>query len=141
MNSEDKSDCVNLAVLLRKEAVNERLNSMLTEKSQWWRFVLDQLGPSWSKVLVQERKTQQNDDQLGQVSPTWQYWDQLSGKGKEPKPKLFGPDIFGWGGSLPREGVGAKSLGYPLKTQGNKLFGGISQILAGISRGHPKSLR
>ena len=23
---------------------------------------------------------------------------------KEPKPKFFGPDIFGWGGGLPREG-------------------------------------
>ena len=26
-----------------------------------------------------------------------------SGKKKEPKPKLFGSDIFGWGGGLPRD--------------------------------------
>ena len=29
----------------------------------------------------------------------------LPGKKKEPKPKLFGLDMFGWGGRLPREGV------------------------------------
>ena len=29
---------------------------------------------------------------------------------KEPKPKLFGPDIFGRGGGLPREGVEAKEF-------------------------------
>ena len=42
-----------------------------------WERVLDQLGPSWSKVLFQEGKAQQNDDQLGQVGPTWPCWDQL----------------------------------------------------------------
>ena len=41
---------------------------------------------------------------------------------KEPKPKLFGPDIFGWGGGLPREGVGAKKFGMSLETQGNQTF-------------------
>ena len=44
----------------------------------------------------------------------------LSGKTKEPKPKLFGPDIFGWG--LPREGVGAKKFGVSFETQGNQTF-------------------
>ena len=34
-----------------------------------------------------------------------------SGKKKEHKPKLFGPDIFRWGGGLPREGVGAEKFG------------------------------
>ena len=43
-------------------------------------------------------------------------------KKKEPKPKLFGPDIFGWGGGLPREGVGAKKFGMSFETQGNQTF-------------------
>ena len=30
-------------------------------------------------------------------------------KEKNDNLKLLGPDIFGWGGSLPRAGVGAKS--------------------------------
>ena len=41
---------------------------------------------------------------------------------KEPKPKLLSPDIFWWGGGLPREGVGAKKFGMSLETQGIKLF-------------------
>ena len=52
-----------------------------------------------------------------------------SGKKKEPKPKLFGPDIFGWGGGLPHErgGGGAKSSVCPSKPGETKLFGGISR--------------
>ena len=46
-----------------------------------------------------------------------------SGKKKEPKPKLFGPDIFQWGRGFPREGVGAKKFDMSLETQGIKLFG------------------
>ena len=42
---------------------------------------------------------------------------QESGKKKEPKPKLFGPGIFRWGGGLPRERVGAKKSGVSLETQ------------------------
>ena len=45
-----------------------------------------------------------------------------SGTKKEPKPKLFGPDIFGWGGGLPREGVGAKKFDTSLETREIKLF-------------------
>ena len=41
---------------------------------------------------------------------------------KEPKPKLLSPDIFWWGGGLPREGVGAKKFGMSLEAQGIKLF-------------------
>ena len=44
-----------------------------------------------------------------------------SGKKKEPKPKLFGPGIFGWGGGLPRAGVGAKKFGMSFK-KGNQTF-------------------
>ena len=60
---------------------------------------------------------------------------------KEPKPKLFGPDIFRWGGGLPREGVGAKKFGMSFETQGYKSFwpdipGFCRDIL-----GRPKSLR
>ena len=47
---------------------------------------------------------------------------QKSGKKKEPKPKLFGPDIFGWGGGLPREWVGAEKFGMSLETRETKLF-------------------
>ena len=47
---------------------------------------------------------------------------QESGKKKEPKPKLFGPDIFGWGGGLPREGVGAKKFSMSFGNQGNQTF-------------------
>ena len=46
-----------------------------------------------------------------------------SGKKKEPKPKLFGPDLFQWGRGLPRERVGAKKFDMSLETQGIKLFG------------------
>ena len=46
----------------------------------------------------------------------------ISGTKKEPKPKLLSPDIFWWGGCLPREGVGAKKFGMSLETQGIKLF-------------------
>ena len=46
----------------------------------------------------------------------------FSGKKKEPKPKLFGPDIFRWGGGLPREGVGAKKFGMSLETREIKYF-------------------
>ena len=60
-----------------------------------------------------------------------------SGKKKEPKPKRFGPDIFGWGGGLPREGVGAK-VPYVLRNPGQPNF------LAGYLRilpGYPGSAR
>ena len=40
----------------------------------------------------------------------------------EPKPKLFGPDSVGWGGGLPREGVGAKKFGMSFEAQGNQTF-------------------
>ena len=59
----------------------------------------------------------------------------------QPKPKLLSPDIFRWGGGLPREGVGAKKFGTSLETQESNFFGGISRHFAGISRKRPKSLR
>ena len=46
----------------------------------------------------------------------------ISGKKKEPKPKLLGPDISGWGGGLPREGVGAEKFGVSLEARQTKLF-------------------
>ena len=66
---------------------------------------------------------------------------QQSGKKKEPKPKLFGPDVFGWGGGLPHEGVGAKKFGMSLETREIKL---LSRDIPGFCRetlGRPKSLR
>ena len=60
----------------------------------------------------------------------------LSGKKKEPKPKLSGPDFFGWGGGLPREGVGAKKFGMSFETQGNQTFwAGYPGILPGYRGG------
>ena len=38
----------------------------------------------------------------------WHAVQDSSGKKKEPKPKLLGPDVLHWGGGLPREGVGGR---------------------------------
>ena len=57
-----------------------------------------------------------------------------SGKKKEPKPKLFGPDIFRWGGCLTREGVGAKKFGMSLETREIRLFG---RDIPGVCRDIP----
>ena len=65
----------------------------------------------------------------------------FSGKRKEPKPKLFGPDIFRWGGGLPREWVGAKKFGMSFETQGIQTFWRDIPGFGGISWGRPKSLR
>ena len=70
-------------------------------------------------------------------------WDtpktNCSGKKKEPKPKLFGPDIFGWGGGLAREGVGAKKFGMSFETHGNQIFlAGHPRILPGKPGGARK---
>ena len=48
---------------------------------------------------------------------------------KEPKPKLFGPDIFRRGGGLPREGVGAKRFGMSFESRDP----GKQNFLAGYS--------
>ena len=66
-----------------------------------------------------------------------------SGKTKEPKPKLFGPDIFGWGGVFCMNGEGVvKKLGMYFETRETKLFflAGYPGILAGISRACLKRL-
>ena len=66
----------------------------------------------------------------------------VSGKKKEPKPKLFGPDIFGWGGGLIREGVGAKQFGMSSNRNLGKtnFLVGYPGGFVGISRGRPKTL-
>ena len=65
-----------------------------------------------------------------------------SGKKKEPKPKLFGKDIFGWGGGLPREGVGGQKVRYVPRKPGKPNFlAGYPGIFGGISWGCLKSLR
>ena len=45
-----------------------------------------------------------------------------SGKKKEPKPKLFGPDIFQWSRGLPRERVGGQKARYVPGNQGSQTF-------------------
>ena len=57
-----------------------------------------------------------------------------SRKKKEPKPKLFGPDIFRWGGGFRREGVGAKKFGMSFETQGKPNF---SRDIPGFRRDIP----
>ena len=60
-------------------------------------------------------------------------------KKKEPKPKLFGPDIFGWGGGLPREGGGGRKVRYVPRSQGNQTFlAGYPGILLGYPGGARK---
>ena len=46
----------------------------------------------------------------------------FSGKKREPKPKLLGMGILRWGGSFPREGVGAEKFHMSLETREIKLF-------------------
>ena len=65
----------------------------------------------------------------------------LPGKEKEHKLKLLDPDIFRWGGSLPRGGVGAKKFGKSLEAQErDKLFGGISRDFGWDIPGAPEKL-
>ena len=57
-------------------------------------------------------------------------------EGKGTQTKLFGPDIFGWGGGLPRERVGAKKCGMSLEAKGNQTFGrdlpGFCRAIRGV---------
>ena len=46
----------------------------------------------------------------------------FSGKKKEHKLKLLGPDIFQWGGGLPCEGVGVKKIGMSLERKEKFVF-------------------
>ena len=71
----------------------------------------------WNRVAGKKR-TQNEPAHVLRVAPL----QHESGTKKEPKPKLLSPDIFWWGGGLPREGVGAKKFGMSLETQGIKLF-------------------
>ena len=45
-----------------------------------------------------------------------------SGTKEEPKLKLLSPDVFGWGGGLPHEGVGTQKFGMSLETREPKLL-------------------
>ena len=77
-----------------------------------------------------------------QVSSALGYREFTLGRKKEPKPKLFGPDIFQWGRGLPREGVGAKKFDTSLETREIKLFGrDIPGFCRDIPPKCPKSLR
>ena len=57
---------------------------------------------------------------------------------KEHKPKLLSLDIFGWGGGLPREWVGATKSGMSLETRQIKLFW---RDVPGILPGYPGGAR
>ena len=63
-----------------------------------------------------------------------------SGKKKEHKLKLLGPDTFQWGGGLLPEGAGVKNFGMSPETHGKQIFW---QDIPGFSRdipGRPKIL-
>ena len=51
-----------------------------------------------------------------------QIFAENSGKKKDHKLKLLRPNIFQWGGGLPREGVGAKKFGMSFQTSDSKLL-------------------
>ena len=70
----------------------------------------------------QDRKSEFPSPGASGVSRELEQNFKYSGTKKEPKPKLLSPDIFRWGGGLPRDGVGAKKFGMSLETQGIKLF-------------------
>ena len=59
-----------------------------------------------------------------------------SGAKNEHKPKLLSPDIFRWGGGLPREGVGAKKFGMPLETREIEREKSLCSIFGPYWRGH-----
>ena len=63
---------------------------------------------------------------------------QESGKKKEPKPKLFGPDIFWWGGGLPREGVVAKRFDMSFETRESQI---LCRDIPGFWLGYPGGAR
>ena len=60
---------------------------------------------------------------------------------KGTQTQTFWSDIFQWGRSLPREGVGAKKFDTSLEAREIKLFGRDIPGFAGISQGCPKSLK
>ena len=83
---------------------------------------------------------------LGQIiSNKRKMWNdktkQYSDKKNEHKPKLWGPDIFRWGGCLPSEGVAAKKFGKSLETHGKQTFWRDLPGFGWDIRGCPKSLR
>ena len=53
-----------------------------------------------------------------------------------PQTLIFGPDIFVWGGGLPREGVGAKKIGMSFETQGTRDFCRLSGPQSGLKKAH-----
>ena len=61
-----------------------------------------------------------------QAEPTPGQTQWLSGKQKEHKLKLLGPDIFWWGGGLPREWGGGSKVRYAAVCPGNQTFDGMS---------------
>ena len=63
----------------------------------------------------------------------------MSGTKKEHKPKLLSPDIFWWGGGLPREGVGGQKVRYAPRNQGKETFlAGYPGFLPGYPGGRPE---
>ena len=62
-----------------------------------------------------------------------------SGTGKEHKPKLLSPDIFGGVGVFHVKGWGAKSSVCPSKPGKSNVLGGISRDFARTSQRSPKS--
>ena len=61
---------------------------------------------------------------------------------QEHKLELLGPDISGWGGGLPGEGVGAKKFSmYPEALEEQTFWQDIRDFCRDVPVGRPKSLR
>ena len=78
---------------------------------------------AWVLRRVLGRVLEKGSQKGSEKGACYGFCSKKSGKKKEPKPKLFGPDILQWGRGLPRERVGAKKFDMSLETQGIKLFG------------------
>ena len=61
------------------------------------------------------------------------HMSQATARKRNPNLNFFGQDSFGWGGGLPREGVGAESSVCPSKPGKSNFFfgGGYPRILPG----------
>ena len=74
----------------------------------------------------------ENEDSQHMLKQPREYFSGFSqGRKRNPNPNFFGPDIFGWGGGLPLEGVGQK-VRYVLRNPGKPNFlAGCPGILPG----------
>ena len=89
-------------------------------------FLIVAMPPTPSSRILGASEAPPNSQDSGPGDPSRATF--FSGKKTEPKPKLFGPDVFGWGGG--------QKVRYVLRKPGKPNFlAGYPGISAGISRG------